>query len=126
VLVGSILGLVLSYFSYRQYFPELTSRLSHRPYEPRHTLENPWDEVVREDQEGAGRHLRHESESSTSDHPLQGPANGPHRQGSQYRDESIERADGELEGVAPRTGAQDLTETWREGQGKITDVEAGR
>ncbi|KAG6831169.1 hypothetical protein H0H92_012309 [Tricholoma furcatifolium] len=35
VLVGSILGTVVSYFSYRQYYPSLASELSHRPYSPR-------------------------------------------------------------------------------------------
>jgi len=35
ILVGSVVGLLLAYFSYRQYFPSLASRLSHRPYAPR-------------------------------------------------------------------------------------------
>lgn len=35
ILVGSVLGLVFAYFSYRQYFPPLTSKLAHRPYSPR-------------------------------------------------------------------------------------------
>ncbi|KAG6896128.1 hypothetical protein C0992_010169 [Termitomyces sp. T32_za158] len=35
VLVGAILGSVISYFSYRQYYPSLASELSHRPYSPR-------------------------------------------------------------------------------------------
>jgi len=35
VLVGSAVGFVLAYFSYRQYFPSLESPLSHRPYAPR-------------------------------------------------------------------------------------------
>lgn len=35
VLVGSILGLVTSYFSYRQFYPSLSSERSHRPFSPR-------------------------------------------------------------------------------------------
>ncbi|KAJ7632485.1 phosphatidic acid phosphatase type 2/haloperoxidase [Roridomyces roridus] len=35
VLVGSVLGTVVSYFSYRQYYPSLSSEVSHRPYSPR-------------------------------------------------------------------------------------------
>jgi diacylglycerol diphosphate phosphatase/phosphatidate phosphatase len=35
VLVGSTLGAVLAYFSYRQYYPSLASKNSHRPYSPR-------------------------------------------------------------------------------------------
>lgn len=33
--MGSIVGLVLSYFAYRQYYPSLASPYSHRPYSPR-------------------------------------------------------------------------------------------
>ncbi|KAF9052461.1 PAP2-domain-containing protein [Hymenopellis radicata] len=35
ILVGSILGTVMAYFAYRQYYPSLASELSHRPYSPR-------------------------------------------------------------------------------------------
>lgn len=35
VTVGSILGLIVSYFAYRQYYPSLSDELSHRPYSPR-------------------------------------------------------------------------------------------
>ena len=35
VLAGSLLGLVVAYFSYRQYYPSLAAKLSHRPYPPR-------------------------------------------------------------------------------------------
>ena len=40
VLVGAILGAVLAYFSYRQYYPSLASKNSHRPYAPRIQLED--------------------------------------------------------------------------------------
>lgn len=35
VLAGSILGLVMANFSYRQYFRSLASKESHLPYDPR-------------------------------------------------------------------------------------------
>ncbi|KAJ7940784.1 phosphatidic acid phosphatase type 2/haloperoxidase [Mycena leptocephala] len=35
VLVGSALGTLVSYFTYRQYYPSLGSEVSHRPYAPR-------------------------------------------------------------------------------------------
>lgn len=35
VLVGSLLGTVMSFFAYRQYYPKLSDELSHRPFEPR-------------------------------------------------------------------------------------------
>jgi len=40
VLVGAILGAVLAYFSYRQYYPSLASKNSHHPYAPRIQLED--------------------------------------------------------------------------------------
>jgi diacylglycerol diphosphate phosphatase / phosphatidate phosphatase len=35
VLAGSILGLVMANFAYRQYFRSLASKVSHVPYDPR-------------------------------------------------------------------------------------------
>ena len=35
VLAGGVLGTVLAYLSYRQYYPSLVSKNSHRPYSPR-------------------------------------------------------------------------------------------
>ncbi|KAH6918960.1 phosphatidic acid phosphatase type 2 domain-containing protein 1A [Coprinopsis sp. MPI-PUGE-AT-0042] len=35
VIVGSFLGILMSFFAYRQYYPPLTSEVSHRPYSPR-------------------------------------------------------------------------------------------
>ncbi|KAG9127907.1 hypothetical protein FRC07_007753 [Ceratobasidium sp. 392] len=35
IVVGSIVGLVFAYFSYRQYYPTLESPYSHKPYSPR-------------------------------------------------------------------------------------------
>jgi diacylglycerol diphosphate phosphatase/phosphatidate phosphatase len=35
VLAGSLIGVVIAFFAYRQYFRSLTSRKSHLPYSPR-------------------------------------------------------------------------------------------
>ncbi|OCH94952.1 acid phosphatase/Vanadium-dependent haloperoxidase [Obba rivulosa] len=35
VLAAAILGMVVAWFAYRQYYPSLSSELSHRPYSPR-------------------------------------------------------------------------------------------
>ncbi|KAG8992495.1 hypothetical protein FRB94_011542 [Tulasnella sp. JGI-2019a] len=40
VTVGSILGITVAFFCYRQYYPPLSSRLSHEPYAPRLHSEN--------------------------------------------------------------------------------------
>jgi len=34
VTVGSLLGLLVAYFTYRQYYPSLASEVSHKPYSP--------------------------------------------------------------------------------------------
>ncbi|TFL07365.1 PAP2-domain-containing protein [Pterulicium gracile] len=38
VLVGSVLGTIMAYFSYRLYYPPLTSKHSHQPYAPRGSI----------------------------------------------------------------------------------------
>lgn len=44
IVVGSALGLVTAYFSYRQYYPSLASEFSHRPYGPR--IKNEEDDPI--------------------------------------------------------------------------------
>ena len=39
--VGSILGLTVAYFAYRQYYPGLADQRAHHPYSPRIRDENP-------------------------------------------------------------------------------------
>lgn len=41
VVAGSLLGLVVAYFAYRQYFPSLVSPVSHRPHSPRVPRDEP-------------------------------------------------------------------------------------
>ncbi|KAG8722401.1 hypothetical protein FRC08_002882 [Ceratobasidium sp. 394] len=84
VLIGSLVGLALSYFSYRQYYPSLASPFSHRPYSPR---------IPRYQQDQAGI-------PSSDDKTVQ---NEPTSQGG----ESIE-----LSGTVKR-GGEDLTEMWK-------------
>ncbi|KAJ7046639.1 PAP2-domain-containing protein [Mycena alexandri] len=88
VLAGSILGTVVSYFSYRQYYPPLTSEVSHLPYAPR---------VAREDLNLPSHHRR-TSSSYRDDH-----ANP---------DEVIDS--GPLEGTVARGAPSSLREVWRD------------
>ncbi|KAF8652706.1 hypothetical protein AX16_004210 [Volvariella volvacea WC 439] len=44
VVVGSLLGTVCAYFSYRQYYPSLSDKLCHRPYSPRIGREDEYPE----------------------------------------------------------------------------------
>ncbi|KAG8695937.1 hypothetical protein FRC09_008848 [Ceratobasidium sp. 395] len=46
ILVGSCVGLVLAYFSYRQYYPTLESPYSHKPYSPRIPREDYRDSML--------------------------------------------------------------------------------
>jgi diacylglycerol diphosphate phosphatase/phosphatidate phosphatase len=86
VLVGSAVGFVLAYFSYRQYFPSLASPLSHRPYSPR---------IEREDEPEAG----FPAHSVPSDHAKPGPH------------DDVELVDGTVQ----RPAEIDLSDTWSEG-----------
>ncbi|QRW14806.1 oligosaccharyl transferase subunit OST3/OST6 family protein [Ceratobasidium sp. AG-Ba] len=90
VLIGSVVGLVLSYFSYRQYYPSLTSPFSHRPYSPR---------IPRYQQEQAGIPSPDAETIRSHNHLTAEPTpNGV---------ESIE-----LSGTVKR-GGEDLSEMWR-------------
>jgi hypothetical protein len=94
----------MAYFCYRQYFPPLHSKLSHRPYEPRYTLRAPRAEEAHEP-------LRRDTEAS--------------RRGrtESYSDHTDEQVEEELRGTVPRQGAQDLSATWQHGQGKKPSVQ---
>ncbi|KAJ6546541.1 PAP2-domain-containing protein [Mycena vulgaris] len=87
VLVGSILGTVVSYFAYRQYYPSLTSEVSHRPYSPR---------IGREDI--PTHHRRTSSRQAYGDH---------------HPTESDVVSSGPLEGTVLRDGPESLREVWR-------------
>ncbi|KAF8803495.1 acid phosphatase/Vanadium-dependent haloperoxidase [Phlegmacium glaucopus] len=92
VLVGSILGTVLAYFSYRQYYPGLASKFSHRPYSPR---------IKREDDELLPIHNLHSFGGDQGLHGVGGPA-------------SHDDHDDALAGTVPRLEAERLEDVWRE------------
>ncbi|PFH52415.1 hypothetical protein AMATHDRAFT_140084 [Amanita thiersii Skay4041] len=91
VLVGSLLGTVLAYFCYRQYYPSLASKLSHRPYSPR---------IKREDSilPSHGRH----SEDTHATHPFAHASQPSYAEG-----------DYELEGTVPRPDIGPMEDVWR-------------
>ncbi|KAL5529697.1 hypothetical protein ACEPAG_5682 [Sanghuangporus baumii] len=64
VLVGSLLGLVMSFFAYRQYYPPLGSPRSHRPFSPRIRREG--SDAV----DGGGGDLEDNSPSEESHAPI--------------------------------------------------------
>ncbi|KNZ75493.1 putative diacylglycerol pyrophosphate phosphatase 1 [Termitomyces sp. J132] len=99
VLVGSILGTVISYFTYRQYYPSLASELSHRPYSPR---------IKRESDEILPTH-HHTSSGDQNEMTGLGQSQGP------FGD-----ADGfELAGTVQRHNLP-LEEVWQDGANEIS------
>jgi len=85
VLAGSILGVVMAYFSYRQYYPSLASEFCHKPYSPR-IARNTGAPVL----------------------PLH------HRQSSSVAETSaLPAAQESPDGTAPRPAALSLPEIWR-------------
>ncbi|KAK7467055.1 hypothetical protein VKT23_004117 [Stygiomarasmius scandens] len=108
VFIGSILGTVMSYFSYRQYYPDLASELSHRPYSPRIKREN-------DDHEGVLPLHHHRSPSGVPEVAAHtASVNG--RTGAsmvrRYTDEPYE-----LEGTVRRPDPGSLEDIWRDGEG---------
>jgi diacylglycerol diphosphate phosphatase/phosphatidate phosphatase len=92
VLVGAILGLIVAYFSYRQYYPSLSSEMAHRPYAPR----------VKRESDLLPMHSRQPSAE-----PFSGPSHS-----QQYQDsaESMELADGAVPRKEPSLNA-----VWKQG-----------
>jgi diacylglycerol diphosphate phosphatase/phosphatidate phosphatase len=96
IVVGSLVGLLLSYFSYRQYFPSLASPLSHRPYSPR---------IEREDESGPGLPTH----------------NNPQSQHPRHHSSPDERDDVELtDGTVKRSGLSHLSGGWSEDGAEVT------
>ena len=86
--VGSILGLTVAYFSYRQYYPDLADELSHRPYSPR----------IGDESAGSILPVHDQSKNQRYDPP------GAGRNYDSF----------ELNGTVERPGPQRLREAWRE------------
>lgn len=86
VTIGSILGLTVAYFSYRQYYPGLADELSHRPYSPR--IKN---------------------EDSQPILPVHSASQGHDAAGADHRYDSYE-----LEGTVQRPDTQRFQDTWKD------------
>ncbi|TFK42968.1 phosphatidic acid phosphatase type 2/haloperoxidase [Crucibulum laeve] len=115
VLVGAIVGTVLSYFAYRQYYPSLSSELSHRPYSPR---------IKREEKEVLPSHQRYPSPTGLPTQPNPfvhqqrvGNGSGLENGAGRYGDSGLS-AEYELDGTVPRPGPGSLDEVWRDGEGR--------
>lgn len=106
VLVGSILGTVLAYFSYRQYYPSLESDLSHRPYSPR---------IKHDEEDVLPIHIRTGSESRAN--PFLGTqARNPER--FTGFEDHIDAEDFELGGTVPRPRSGSLEEIWKDDEAR--------
>ncbi|KAF4576456.1 hypothetical protein EYR36_000948 [Pleurotus pulmonarius] len=111
VLVGSILGTVLSFFAYRQYYPGLSTELSHRPYSPR---------IKREEDDVLPVHSHSRDDSVSTElafrTPSAPPGTGrPARYG--YRETAEDTAyypPDHLENTVPRPNPGSLEEIWEE------------
>jgi len=88
VLVGSILGTVVSYFTYRQYYPSLASEVSHRPYSPRN--------------------------ATVEDLPSHHTRTGTHYADGGHRRVGDVVGSGPLEGTVLRQGPGSLRDVWRD------------
>ena len=74
VIAGSWLGILTAYFSYRLYYPSLSSELAHLPYAPRiHRLDGVLS--IQDDPEDDPSHCHRRSESEAEVELLRGTAN---------------------------------------------------
>lgn len=117
VLVGSILGTTIAYFSYRQYYPSLASELSHRPYSPR---------IKREGEELLSLPMHQPRPSSSNDQhepaafPQQDQQHYMHPHHSQYQNPfpgqttRPDETEYKLAGTVQRPGVP-LEEAWKDG-----------
>jgi len=99
ILVGSALGIVMSYFSYRQYYPSLESEFCHRPYSPR---------IKREDEDVLPTHIQH-----SQPQPHAGPSAGYQPDGSGRYQNAVNDEEYELEGTVLRHRPGSLEEMWK-------------
>ncbi|KAL0071474.1 hypothetical protein AAF712_001331 [Marasmius tenuissimus] len=105
VFIGSLLGTVMSYFAYRQYYPPLSHEMSHKPYSPR----------IKRERE-AILPIHHDNESSRSDTPMTQPPNRPTALTRRYTDEPDSEGY-EMAKTAKRPEPND----WRDGEGSDHD-----
>ncbi len=101
ILVGSLLGLFMAFFAYRQYYPSLGSTMSHRPYSPRIR-----PQII---SDGSSLPVHRERSGAESGVPI-GNSNG--RAPVVYRD-STERMELEpITGTVPRSERSDVNAAW--------------
>jgi diacylglycerol diphosphate phosphatase/phosphatidate phosphatase len=112
VTVGTIVGIVFSFFAYRQYYPSLSSPLSHRPYSPR---------IARADGDHAvlPTHTANSSISVPAGNTYQGGNPGIGLGNTAYAGGGTQHAQSQdpyLEGTVPRPGLGSLEEVWNDGE----------
>lgn len=109
ILIGSLVGTILSYFSYRQYYPNLASPYSHRPYSPRIAREEPEHAegmYLPRTQQDVDGHNHTAHNHSAHNHPLDGRDGRTH--GHEGRTQS-------------RRGTSDTDLTRRDGDGDSSE-----
>ncbi|KAF5331010.1 hypothetical protein D9619_005580 [Psilocybe cf. subviscida] len=116
VTVGSIVGIVFSFFAYRQYYPSLSSALSHRPYSPR--IARDGDHAV------LPTHTANSSISAPAGNATSSYQGGNQEfnMGTSYGNTAYtggahaNSQDPYLEGTVPRPGPGSLEEVWKDGE----------
>ncbi|KAH8107123.1 PAP2-domain-containing protein [Cristinia sonorae] len=116
VTAGSILGLVMSYFAYRQYYPSLASPYSHRPYFPRHKP-SPQDSMSLP---------LHRDPQVVGHDPEQHYPNGGYRD-SLLRDHHEQDGPVNMEdvpaGTYPKDEVHDMETVWRDSEGESEELD---
>ena len=104
VVVGSLLGLSLAWFSYRQYYPPLSHPLSHRPYSPRISRN-------RTPLSGSRMHDGYHSNANEETERL-------HLSGHPHHNDHIEELPLQATSMDHVDAPLSLTEVWKQGEGE--------
>ncbi|PVF93321.1 acid phosphatase/Vanadium-dependent haloperoxidase [Serendipita vermifera] len=107
VFVGMVVGLVVAYFSYRQYYPSLEHPLCHRPYAPRFApIEPP------PSQQGGDPVPTDNTAPEAQQYPGKGKGKDIEAQATEGQEGGM---DSELAGTLPRNKPPPLERVWSEG-----------
>ncbi|EAU88215.2 phosphatidic acid phosphatase type 2 domain-containing protein 1A [Coprinopsis cinerea okayama7 len=120
VIVGSAMGIIFSYFAYRQYYPPLDSEVAHRPYSPR---------IKDSDSHILPTHMSTANTTAYNPNPSFPPSNRYNNSPSPPPNPFLASNDGSgmanaggydtvrlgVDGTVPRPGPGSMEEVWKEG-----------
>ncbi|CAA7262625.1 unnamed protein product [Cyclocybe aegerita] len=127
IAVGSAIGTLFAYFSYRQYYPSLSSPVSHFPYSPRIKLDDDAAQTLPTHANDSTVYpftypFTARPSSSQGHDDSSGPGRYPHTNNTSGRFDVNDTT--QIPGTVPRPGPNSLQAVWNEG-GETVDRSRG-